>query len=107
MGAVSSLSPCGLAVGSATAMPGKPEAGESLLPPGPCTDSGVSGLHGSLLTPSPPSLQQEDQEEEGFPTKHSCRSKPCAPSEAPVAPCGKRGDNALEIEIYFSVFSET
>lgn len=87
-------------------MPVKLEARESLLLPGSSADSGVSGLHGSLLTPSHPSLRQ-DQEEEGSPTNHSCRSKPCAPSEAPIAPCGKRGDNVLEIEIYFSVFSET
>lgn len=69
----------------------------------------LGGVRAPWEPPHPlsPSLQQEDQEREGFSTNPSCRWKPCAPSEAPIALCGKRGDNVLEIEIYFSVFSET
>lgn len=52
------------------------------------------GLPRSLL-PQLPSLQQEKPERAG---SH--------PPRCPPKPCGTRGGSALEIEAYFSVFSE-
>lgn len=84
-------------------MPVEQEERESLLLAGsPSHTWGETGL----LTPPHPTCSRNTRRGKGFPANHSCRLKPCAPSKAPIALCGKRGGCVLEIEIYFSVFSE-
>lgn len=93
--------------GSAMTGTVKQEERETLLLAGSCTDLGRQ-LHGSFLTPLTPHFAAgKTRRGEGFSTNSSCLSKPCAPSKAPIVLCGKCGGIVLEIQIYFSVFSET